>query len=112
MTRNVSTSWKTIAVLTMILFQIISGSLCSTPLADRTGGASGIVAVMQERAAPAENRALILSDADHHVRCEQRCPQAETDDMRRSDVLQYAISKDAVLEGQSYLISRPPKRLI
>ncbi len=111
MTRNVSTSWKTIAVLTMILFQIISGSLCSTPLADRAVVPSGIVAVVQERAGPAENRALTLSDADHHVRCEQRCPLAEIDDSRRSHVLRYAMSKDALLEGQTYPISRPPKRL-
>jgi len=111
MTRNVSTSWKTVAVLTMILFQMISGGFCSTPLTDRTVLPSEIAAVMQERGSPAENRALILSDVDHHVRCEQRCTQAETDGVRHSDVLRYAISKDALLEGQIYLISRPPKRL-
>lgn len=111
MTHGVSTSWKTVAVLTMIFIQIISGSLCSTPLADRTFVPTSVAAVMKDRGSPAENRTLLVSDADHHVRCEQRCPQSVVDGLRFSESLRYSVSGDDLRESQVYLISRPPKSL-
>jgi hypothetical protein len=111
MTHGVSTNWKTVAVLTMIFIQIISGSLCSTPVVDRTFVPSSLAAVMQDRGSPSENRTLAVSDADHHVRCEQRCPQSVMDYSRFSESLRYSMSGDELRESQIYLISRPPKSL-
>lgn len=55
---SASTSWKTLAVLTMIFVQIVFGCLCSIPSADRTVIPSGVAIVMPERGSPAENRVL------------------------------------------------------
>lgn len=111
MYRSVSISWKTFAVLTMIFVQIVAGSLCSTPSADRSVIPSGVAVVMPERGSPAENRALIVSDSDHHLRCEQRCPQGEIDDLRFSEAMRYSVSADVLRKSPTYLISRPPKRM-
>ncbi|MCR5942692.1 hypothetical protein FG152_18005 [Ochrobactrum sp. XJ1] len=111
MTHSASTSWKALAVLAMIFIQIISGSLCSTPVTDRTFVPSSVAAAMQERGSPAENRALLVSDADHHVRYEQRCPQSEIDDLRFSEGLRYSMSADVLRGNQIYPIARPPKIL-
>ncbi len=111
MIRSVLTSWNTVAVLTMIFIQIISGSLCSTPLENRTFVPPGVATFVQERGSPVDNRKLLLSEADHHVRCEQRSLQAELYDFRFSEGLRYSVSADLLRESQIYLISRPPKYL-
>lgn len=111
MYRSASTSWKALAVLSMIFMQIVFGSLCSTPSADRSVIPFGVAIVMQERGSPAENRALVVSDADHHLRCEQRCPEGEINDVRYSEALRYSISADGLRDSPIYLISRPPKRV-
>lgn len=110
MKRSVSTNWKAVAVLMMIFMQVISGGVCAT-LADRSLVASGPISLMQERSSPTENRTVLVSDADHHVRCDQRCSEDELGGLRYSQGLQYSIATDVFSESLNYRISRPPKHL-
>lgn len=107
---GISNSWKTVAVLTMIFFQIIAGIVCATPLSERALLLS-VAVVVQDRDSPRENRMLPASDVDHHVRCEQPCPQSEPGATQFSEDLRYFVSSDTLRESQNYLISRPPRHL-
>lgn len=112
MTSNVFAGWKTATVLTMILIQIVYGSLCAIPLSDRTFVPSSVAVTAQERGSTAENKALLAFDADDHVRCEQRCQRVELDKVASSEGLPSSATAAFPRENRIYLISRPPKQLV
>ncbi len=109
MKSSVSASWKAVAILMMILTQVITGSVCATALATPTIVATGSVATMHERGGHAESKVVVVSDADHHLRCDHRGHDLDLADLRYHEGLRFFFAADALRESVNYLISRPPK---